>query len=544
MISITNLSMLYGARLLFDDVNMNLTGNNRYGVVGANGTGKSTFLRLLAGDETPSMGDITAAKRSEIGFLKQDQFRYENDTPIDVVLQGKPKLWSALQEKEALLAANTFDEKTGYRLGDLEEIIVNEGGYTAEAFAQTLLTGLGIHPEYHRRALNALSGGYKLRTLLAQALFGEPDVLLLDEPTNHLDIMSIAWLEQYLKNDFKGVLVFISHDQNFLNNLSTHVLDVDYGEIREYIGNYDRFLKEKQLIIDQKLSEKKYLENKIAHMKSFVDRFKASATRGRQAMAREKAIEKIELPDIKKSSRISPTFIFKQKRPSGKVVLTVDGIQKDYGERRVLNNIRFSIHRAEKVAIIGHNGIGKSTLLKILLDKIQGDAGKFEWGYETHVAYFAQDHHEQLNKSTTVLDWLLQERNHEVPQDGIRKALGQVLFTQDDVHKNVLTLSGGEAARLLFSNIVLQQGNVLVLDEPTNHLDLEARNTLAEGLCKYEGTLLFVSHDRHFVSSIATRILALTEKGIVDFQGSYAEYLKRYGDDYLNQAWLLAQEEK
>lgn len=541
MITVIRLSMLYGARLLFDDVNLNLIGNNRYGVVGANGTGKSTFLRLLAGDETPSLGDITVAKRATVGWLRQDQFQHEQETPVEVVLQGKSGLWEALQEKDTILSAEVFDEKLGYRLGELEEYILNEGGYTAEALAETLLTGLGVKQEYHKRPMNLLSGGYKLRVLLAQALFANPDVLLLDEPTNHLDIMSIAWLEHYLKNEYKGVLIFISHDHNFLNNLSTHVLDIDYGEIREYVGNYDYYLKEKQQIIERKLSEKKYLENKLAHMQAFVDRFRASAARSRQAMAREKAMEKIELPDIKQSSRVAPSFLFKQKRPSGKTVLTVAGIEKSFDERRVLNNVKFSIKRGEKVAIIGHNGIGKSTLLKILLNLYTADAGTYEWGYEAQLGYFAQDHHDQLNQKMKILDWLSEERSGDVTSDGIRKMLGQMLFSQDDVYKNIENLSGGEAARLLFANILLQQSNVLILDEPTNHLDIDAREALSLGLRNYEGTLIFVSHDRHFVSEIATRVIALTEKGLVDFLGSYDEYLARYGDDYLSQSWLMAQ---
>ncbi len=541
MINITNVSMLYGARLLFDDVNLNLIGNNRYAVVGANGTGKSTFLRLIGGDEVASQGEIVIAKRAKVGWLKQDQYRYELESPVQVVIQGKSALWQALTEKESILNGSVFDEKTGYRLAALEEIIVHHDGYSAETLAETLLTGLGVKPSYQNRPMNLLSGGYKLRVLLAQALFANPDVLLLDEPTNHLDIMSIAWLEHYLKNEYKGVLVFISHDHHFLNNLSTHVLDIDYGEVREYVGNYDFFLREKQQIIERKLSEKKYLEQKIAHMQSFVDRFGASATRSKQAKAREKAIEKIELPDIKHSSRISPHFHFKQKRPSGKSVLTVQGIEKSFDERKVLNNVKFSINRSEKVALIGHNGIGKSTLLKILMGVYTADNGEFEWGYETHLSYFAQDHHEQLSQNTNVLDWLTNERSSENTTDTIRKTLGQLLFTQDDVYKNIGNLSGGEAARLLFANIVLQFGNVLILDEPTNHLDIESRDALAEALKVYEGTVIVVSHDRHFVATFANRIIALTEKGLVDFQGSYQEYLSRYGDDYLSQTWMLSQ---
>lgn len=538
MISITRLSMLYGARLLFDEVNLNLIPPNRYGVVGANGTGKSTFLRLLAQDETPSLGDITIAKRTRLGWLRQDQYRYEENTPIETVIQGKPQLWEALQEKEQLLQLRTFDEKAGFKLAHAEEIILSYQGYTAETFAHRLLTGLGLANSQHHKPMNTLSGGFKLRVLLAQALFSEPDVLLLDEPTNHLDIMSIAWLETYLKTEFKGILVFISHDQNFLNNLSTHVLDIDYGEIREYVGNYDQFVKNKQQIVEQKLHEKKYLDAKIAHMRVFVDRFRASASRSRQALAREKMIEKIELPDIKQSSRVYPRFNFIQKRPSGKKVLTVSGISKSFEDRQVLNNVNFTVNRAEKIAIIGHNGIGKSTLLKILMDRYTQDAGQYEWGFETHLAYFAQDHHEQLQQPMTALQWLTEERGQDNLADVIRKALGQMLFTQDDVQKNILNLSGGEAARLLFASILLQKANVLILDEPTNHLDLEAREALAEGLAQYEGTLIVVSHDRHFVSKIATRILAFTETKLIDFQGDYSSYLQKYGNDYLSQAWL------
>lgn len=533
--------MHYGTKLLFDEVNLNLLPGKRYSLVGANGTGKSTFLRILAGDDTPSLGEIIVAKQSTIGFLKQDQFKYENNTVIEVVLQGKPILWNALQEKEKILSHDTLDEKAGHRLAVLEDIIFHHDGYTAETFIQTLLIGLGVEQGYHLRPLNALSGGFKLRALLAQALFSQPDILLLDEPTNHLDIMSIAWLENYLKFQFKGVLLFISHDYGFLNNLSTHVLDVDFGEIREYVGNYDHFMTEKKLKVEQKLNELQYIEAKIAHMQAFVDKFKASASRSKQAMSRAKMIDKLEMPDIKKSSRVSPHFNFKQKRPPGKIVLKAEKISKNFGEKIVLKNVSFDINRGEKVAIIGHNGIGKSTLLKILLGQHVADTGTYEWGYETHIAYFAQDHHETLTQNMQVLDWLRQERESDNTQDAIRRALGQMLFNQDDVHKYIPTLSGGEAARLLFANMMLLHANIIILDEPTNHLDLESREALAAALSKFEGTVIFVSHDRHFVSSIATRVLALTEKGITDFHGNYTEYLAKFGEDYLNKVWLMEQ---
>jgi len=541
MISVSHISMVYGARLLFDDVNLNLLKGFRYALVGANGTGKSTFLKLLAGHDTPSLGEVIISKKASIGFLKQDQFRYEQDTVLEVVLQGKPRLWEALREKDKLLAQDLLDEKMGLRLAVLEDIIFQEEGYTAETFAQTLLLGLGIKAVDHRKALSALSGGFKLRVLLAQSLFEQPDILLLDEPTNHLDIMSIAWLEEYLKNQFKGVLIFISHDQGFLNALATHVLDVDYGEIREYVGNYDRFIQEKQLRVEQKLREHQYIENKIAHMRVFVDRFKASASRSKQAMSREKMIDKLELPDIKKSSRVSPKFLFKQRRPSGKKILEVEKLCKQFGSKTVLKNVHFSVDRGEKVAIIGHNGIGKSTLLKILLEKHQADQGSYTWGYESHIAYFAQDHHDALDHKVSVLEWLSETCSQET-REGIRQALGQMLLGQDDIHKKISTLSGGEAARLLFASMVLQKANILILDEPTNHLDLESRESLALALREFEGAVLFVSHDRSFVSSIANRVLALTEKGVTDFQGSYQDYLKEYGEDYLNKVWLLEQE--
>lgn len=541
VLSVKQLSMLYGARLLFDDVNLNLISENRYGVVGANGTGKSTFLKLLAQSEVPSLGDITASKQAKIGWLKQDQFKFEQDRIIDVVIQGKPALWSAMLEKEQLLNEGIWDDKQGYRLGHLEEIIAHNQGYTADVTAKDLLVGLGIEEKYHDQPLSALSGGFKLRVLLAQTLFEDPEILLLDEPTNHLDITSIDWLENYLKTVFHGILIFVSHDQEFMNNLATHILDIDYGEIREYVGNYDHYVKEKLLVAEQKLKELKYLENKIAHMQSFVDRFGAKASKAKQARSRAKAIEKIELPDIKQSSRIAPVFQFPQKRPSGKQVLTVNNVSKSFNEKTVLKNVRFKINRHDKVAIIGQNGMGKSTLLKILLDQYKPDEGDYEWGHECHISYFAQDYHELLNRDITVIDWLTDQCTAETT-DSIRKTLAKVLFTKDDVHKNALTLSGGEAARLLFASIMLQRNNIIVLDEPTNHLDIDARESLAKALKEFEGTVLFVSHDRHFVADIATRVIALTEQKITDFSGNYHEYLKKYGHDYLNRDWMLQQE--
>ncbi len=538
MITINNLAMQYGARLLFTDVNLNLNSNNRYGLVGSNGAGKSTFLKLIMKEEEPSNGEVVAVRNARIGCLKQDQFVYENTPIIDAVIAGNKALWQAIQEKNKLLELEEIDDESGYKLGDIEQIIIDNDGYIADIFAAELLVGLGIKEEFHYQPLSVLSGGYKLRVLLAQSLFNNPDVLLLDEPTNHLDIISIYWLENYLKEKFKGALLFISHDVMFLNNVSTHILDIDYGEISQYTGNYDKFTSQKQQIIEHKMHEVNYLEKKLAKMQEFVNKFRAG-TRSKQASSREKQMDRIELPDIQKSSRVSPHFNFKQKRPSGKHVLKVGAIAKSYSEQLILNKVNFSIDRGEKVVVIGANGIGKSTLLKILLGKIKADMGDYEWGYESQISYFAQDHHELLNESVSVINWLSSQAVNELTGT-IRTVLGQVLFRQDEVNKNILHLSGGEGARLLLAKIILEEGNVLVLDEPTNHLDIESKETLKQALVNYEGTLILVTHDRDFATDIATRVIALTVKGVVDFKGTYQEYLARHSNDYLNSNWVVA----
>lgn len=536
MINLIELSMHYGSKLLFDEVNLLLLPSKRYAIVGSNGSGKSTLLRLMMMEETASLGEITTPKGMHIGWVNQDHFRYENTKVLDVVIQGKAQLWDALQEKEVLLEQE-WTEKSAQRFVQLEEMIAHHDGYMAEGQAHTLLNGLGVPLENHEKPLSLLSGGFKMRVLLAQALFSNPDILLLDEPTNHLDLVTICWLEQYLINNFKGLLVFVSHDIKFLNNVATSILDIDYGEIREYPGNYNSFLINKKIIMDQKLQEKKNLEDKIANLQKFVDRFKAKASKATQARSRVKMIDKIELPDIKNSSRISPTFEFHCKRPSGKQVLAVSHISKSFGDKQVLNDVNVEIKRGEKVAIIGPNGIGKSTFLKIILGLLEQDNGTVEWGYETQTAYFAQDHHEMLKENVSVLQWLEHEASFETSVK-VRHMLGQVLFMKDEVEKSVLQISGGEAGRLLLANIMLMKPNVLIMDEPTNHLDIETIEALADALKAYQGTLLLVSHDRHFVNQVATRVIAITKQGIKDFKGSYEEYLKYYQSDYLSLDFL------
>ncbi|MFM2321941.1 MAG: hypothetical protein RLZZ225_94 [Pseudomonadota bacterium] len=516
MISINRLSMAYGEKLLFYDVNLILAKPTRYALVGANAAGKSTFLQLLTGAQEPIDGTISIPKTASVGWLKQDQFRYENSHISDIVLQGKPALWQAMQEKDRLLNSDHSNEKIINRLGSLEDEIARLNGYSAYALAAKLLMGLGISLEYHQKPLSSLSGGFKLRVLLAQALFQQPDILLLDEPTNHLDFISILWLEKYLKNEFTGLLLFISHDVAFINRLADTILDIDYAEIRPYSGNYTQFLAEKQLIAEQKSQEKRSAELKIATMQSFVDKYRASAARAKLAQSRLKMIAKMEIPDIKQSSRLSPSFQFKIIRPSGKRVLRVNDLAKNFQEKKLFKQLSFEVIRGEKIALVGENGIGKSTLMKILLGKIQPDHGSYEWGYETAISYFSQDHYDLLNKNSSVLAWL-ENQTSAISEQLMRKTLAQVLFNKEDVVKDILSLSGGEAARLLLAKILLEPSNVLLLDEPTNHLDIESTEALADALRRYPGSLLFVSHDRNFISQIANRILFISrEKKLQD----------------------------
>ena len=532
MISIADLAMNYGKKTLFEKSSVTFNPGKSYGLVGANGSGKSTLLRLISGEEKPNSGTISVPRDIKLGVLRQDHFKYESIKVIDVVLLGKLALFEALREKEKILKSKMLDSKSGHRLGQLEEIIAEADGYVAKPYAAELLSGLGIGVELHTGPMSVLSGGFKLRVLLAQLLFQKPDVLLLDEPTNHLDIISIRWLENYLCSQFDGTLIFISHDRNFLNVVASHIVDIDYEELRLYTGNYEQFLEAKALAETQKLKEIESFERKTSEMQAFVDRFRAKATKARQAQSRVKQIEKLEVPEVKRSSRISPNLRFQQFRSSGRIVLKVNNLSKKFGDTEVLKNIYFEIQRGEKVAIIGPNGIGKSTLLKIILAQVSADKGSFEWGYETHTSYFAQDHHEHLRGNISAFDWLYETAPHE-PIGAIRGLLGRVLLSGDEALKQVSALSGGESARLLFARIMLERKNVLILDEPTNHMDLEGVAALGDALRAYDGTVLVVSHYRHFVSKVATHILELTPSGVRDFSGSYQEYLEKFGDDYL-----------
>lgn len=525
MISFQEIAKDYGGQVLFSDVNFQLNAGSRYGIVGANGSGKSTLMRMVSGEETCSEGQVTKPKSARIGVLEQDHFRYENTPIIEVVMQGNPILWKAIQDKEALLdrAHETFDDDLYCRL---EDLIMRYDGYELESRSGQILEGLNIPTSVHNEPLSVLSGGYKLRVLLGKALASNPDILLLDEPTNHLDILSIAWLETFLRS-YQGCAMIVSHDHLFLNNFATHIIDVDYQRALLYKGNYDAFL---QLKADERLRREAEIskrEKEIADLSAFVTRFKAKASKARQANSKAKRMEKIILEPLPQSSRRFPKFNLKPSRPTGREVLRVDGITKAFDDNIVLFDVSFKIERGEKVGIIGPNGVGKSTLLKILMGQHEADMGENEWGYEVHCGYFPQDHHELLKDPTQTVKGFLWDAKATESVGYVHGKLAEVLFSRDDIDKKIGVLSGGEAARLLLCRIGVQQPTVLVLDEPTNHLDLEGIQALAKGLTTFEGAVLFVSHDRWFVDAVATRIIEITAEGVVDFPGTYSEYVAR-----------------
>ena len=534
MISISNLAKDFGDRTLFSNASFQLNPGERYGLVGANGSGKTTLLNIIAGSVDPTEGQVSIPKSLRLGVLKQDHFLYEQEEILAVAIMGNAELWDAMVEKECILAQpeTEFDAE---RFSIVEETVQRLDGYTAEARAASVLEGLGLPAETHRQPLSTLSGGFKLRVLLAQVLASAPDVLLLDEPTNHLDILSIRWLEKFLQA-FKGPVVVISHDHRFLDNVSTQILDVDYDTVQLYNGDYTHFAGAK---VTERTRREKEIDNRareIAHHQDFINRFRAKASKARQAQSKLRLIEKKagELQGLPESSRRYPKFRFTPRRPSGRDVLKISGIRKAFGDNEVLHGVDLLVHRGDRVAIMGPNGIGKSTLLKIVMGELEADQGKVEWGYETHLGYFAQDHEEEFQggKETTE-QWLW---NFCAGRDRgfVRAQMGMMLFTKDDGEKKVSALSGGEAARLVFSRIALEEPNVLILDEPTNHLDLESIEALVAELERFEGTLILVSHDRWFVSRLATRVVEIKPDEVTDYPGTYEEYVHHSGDDHLD----------
>ena len=536
MIAVGGLGKSFGNLTLFAGVSFRVNAGERFGLVGANGSGKTTLLKILAGDIAPSEGTVSISRGRRVGVLRQDRFAYEDESVLSVALMGNRELWEATVAREALLAeaGERFDAA---RFSELEETFERHGGYTAEARAAEILEGLGVATELHQDPLSTLSGGLRLRVLLAQVLAGAPDALLLDEPTNHLDILSIRWLEQFLRA-FQGAVVVISHDHRFLDRVATHLLDIDYETATVYPGGYSGFVRAKREERERREKEILVRQREIAHHQRFVDRFRAKASKARQAQNRVRMIEKraealVQLPQ---SSRRTPRFRFEQARPSGREVVKLEGVSKSFGDNRVLDAIDLEVARGDRLAVVGPNGVGKSTLLKALAGRLAIDAGKILWGYETRPGYFAQDPRDHLGESRsgqTAEDWI----GRLVPEKGVGYALAQlglVLLGGDDARKPISALSGGEAARLVFCGIMVRNPNVLLLDEPTNHLDLESIEALAAALEEFPGTLIFVSHDRWFVERLANHILEIMPSGACSYRGGYREYVRRRGDDHLD----------
>jgi ATPase subunit of ABC transporter with duplicated ATPase domains len=537
MISVSNVSMRYGAKVLFDEVSTAFTPGKRYGLTGPNGAGKSTFMKILTGEMEPQKGTVVRPRK--LGVLSQDQFAFDAYRVIDTVIMGNKRLWATLEERDHIYEKPEMSDEDGMKLGELEGIVGEEDGYTAESDAAILLQGLDIPDEAHERKMSELQGGQKVRVLLAQALFGHPQALLLDEPTNNLDLDSIHWLQGFL-NQYDGVVLVISHDRHFLNSVCTHIADIDYETIITYTGTYDDMVVAKTQIRSQIESQNAQREKKIAQLNEFIARF-AAGTRSSQVQSRRKEVERLQVTELARSNIQRPYIKFEQKRPSGKHILDVEGLSKRYGEKEVIKTFKASLLRGEKIALMGRNGAGKTTLVNALLAnsptvpetelrKTSGydgaflDSGKVIWGHEASVGYFAQDHKSLIQPGMTVFEWLHQwdlSASHEE----VRGLLGQMLFAREDGNKKTDVLSGGEAARVIFCKLMLQKPNVLVLDEPTNHLDLESINALNIALQRYQGTVLLVTHDHDLIDEVATRIWHFeTDHRITDFKGSYEEY--------------------
>ena len=533
MLSVNDITMRFGGRILFEEVTCSFLDGRRYAITGPNGAGKTTLMKILAGEMEPTKGSVSRPKK--LGILRQDQFAFDDFRVIDTVVMGNAPLWKALQERDILYAKphDKLTNKDGMRLGELEGIVGDEGGYTAEADAAILLDGLGVESALHERKMSELQGGVKVRVLLAQALFGNPPALLLDEPTNHLDLDSVHWLQDYL-HDYEGVLIVISHDRHFLNSICTHTADIDYQTIIMYTGGYDEMVLAKTQVRSRIESENAVREKKIAQLNEFIARFSAG-TRSSQVMSRKKEVERIQTSELARSNIARPYIRFDIKNPSGRHPLECKSVRKFYGDLKVIQNFTANVDRGEKIALIGRNGSGKTTLLKSLLRNATGyiddadrqfpiDNGHVKWGHEVAVGYFAQDHGDTITKGMTAIEWLHQF-DPKASQEELRGVLGQMLFSGEDALKTTNALSGGESARLIFCKLMLQKPNMLVLDEPTNHLDLESINALNIALQKYPGTILIVTHDHDVIEEVATRIWHCKDGHVEDFKGPYEDYL-------------------
>ena len=524
MISANNITLRVGKKALFEDVNIKFTEGNCYGLIGANGAGKSTFLKILSGQLEPTKGDIVITPGQRLSFLQQDHFKYDAYPVLDTVIMGNERLYQIMKEKEAIYAKEDFTDEDGIRASELEGEFAEMNGWEAESDAATLLNGLGVDTEFHYTQMADLTGSMKVKVLLAQALFGNPDILLLDEPTNHLDLPAIEWLEEFLIN-FDNTVIVVSHDRYFLNKVCTHTADIDYGKIQLYAGNYDFWFESSQLLIKQMKEANKKKEEKIKELQEFISRFSANASKSKQATSRKRALEKIQLDDMRPSSRKYPYIDFRPNREIGNEVLMVENLSKTIDGVKVLDDISFTLGREDKVAFVGANEQAITTFFKILTGEMEPDEGNYKWGVTTSQAYFPKDNTQEFDNDLTITDWLTQ---YSEIKDAtyVRGFLGRMLFPGEDGVKRVRVLSGGEKVRCLLSKMMISGANILILDEPTNHLDMESITTLNNGLIKFPGVILFTSHDHQFVQTTANRIMEILPNGkLVDKITTYDEYL-------------------
>ena len=524
MISANNVTLRLGKKALFEEVNIKFTEGNCYGLIGANGAGKSTFLKIVSGKLEPSKGDVTMNAGERLSVLEQDHYKYDDCQVLDTVIMGNARLYEIMKEKDAIYMKEDFTEEDGIRASELEGEFAELNGWEAESDAAILLNGLGIETDLHYTMMKDLDGGQKVKVLLAKALFGNPDVLLLDEPTNHLDLDAIAWLEEFLIN-FDNTVIVVSHDRYFLNKVCTHIADIDYGKIQLYAGNYDFWYESSQLMIKQMKEANKKKEEKIKELQAFIERFSANASKSKQATSRKRALEKIQLDDMRPSSRKYPYIDFKPNREIGNEVLVVEGISKTIDGVKMLDNISFTLGHDDKVAFVGPNVNATTTLFKILAGEMEPDAGSYKWGVTTSQAYFPKDNTKEFASDDTIVDWMM-PYSPEKDVTYVRGFLGRMLFSGDDGLKRVNVLSGGERVRCMLSRMMMSGANTMILDEPTNHLDMESITALNNGMIKYPGVLLFTSQDHQFVQTTANRIMEITPGGLIDKQCTYDEYLE------------------
>ncbi len=528
MISTSRVSLRYGDRKLFEDVNIKFTPGNCYGLIGANGAGKSTFLKVLSGEVEPNTGEVSIEPGKRMAVLRQDHYQFDEFQVMETVIMGHARLYEIMKEKDELYAKADFTDEDGVKAAELEGEFAELNGWDAETEAAMLLNGLGIGDDFHSKLMKDITPMEKVRVLLAQALFGRPDVLLLDEPTNHLDIKSINWLENFLL-DFESTVIVVSHDRHFLNKVCTHIADVDYGKIKIYVGNYDFWYQSSQLALEMAKNQNKKKEEKMKELQAFIARFSSNASKAKQATSRKKQLEKLTLDDISPSTRRYPFVGFKPDREAGKDLLYVKDLCKTIDGELVLNNINFMLNKGDKIAVIGDNEAAKTALFKIIMGEMEADNGEYKWGVTTSQAYFPKDNSEYFNDvDLNLVEWLRQY-SEEKSESFLRGFLGRMLFSGDEPMKKVSVLSGGEKVRCMLSKMMLSGANVLVLDEPTNHLDLESITALNNGLINFPGTLLFTSHDHEFIQTIANRVIEVTAEGIIDKQTTYDEYLQNKG---------------